>query len=173
MTMQRWNPFLRDFVSLRDAVDRLFEESYVNPDRLFSSAGTGSRTMPLEIYETPDQIVVRSLLPGVMPDELEVQYHDNVLTLRARTVAPEARDDRTWHVREFGYGETIRSISMPRQVDADKAQATFHNGILTLVLPKAEGAKPRTIKVTEGGGQNAQLGTGQPVAAGGQTGSQT
>ena len=54
MTIQRWNPFLRDFVSLRDAVDRLFEESFVSPERLLSAAGTGTRPMGLEVYETPD-----------------------------------------------------------------------------------------------------------------------
>ena len=148
MTIQRSNPFLRDFVSLRDAVDRLFEESVVSPDRLFSWSGVGTRAMPLEIYETPDELVVRALTPGVKPDALDVQYHQGVLTLRARTETPQAHDDWTWHVREFGYGEMVRTISLPRQIDAEKANATFEHGILTLRLPKAEGAKPRQIPVT-------------------------
>ena len=150
MAIQRWNPFLRDFVSLRDAVDRLFEESFVSPERLFSTVGGGTRSMALEVYETPDQVVVRALCPGVTPEDLDVQYDQGVLTLRARTETPAAHDDWTWHLREFGYGEMTRSISLPTQIDADKAHAEFMNGILSLYLPKAESARPRQIKVAYG-----------------------
>ncbi len=155
MTVTRWNPF-RDFVSLRDAVDRLFEESFVNPDRLFSVTGVAARAMPLEIYETPDQIVVRALCPGVKPDGLDVSYQQGVLTLRARTQAPAAHDDWTWHLREFGYGEMTRTIALPREVDADRAEAHFVDGILTLTLPNAEAAKPKQIKIEA----QAQIGAG-------------
>ena len=153
MTIQRSNPFLRDFVSLRDAVDRLFEESVVSPDRLFSWSGVGTRAMPLEIYETPDELVVRALTPGVKPDALDVQYHQGVLTLRARTETPQAHDDWTWHVREFGYGEMVRTVTLPRDIDIDRAEANFVDGILTLTLPKAEQAKPKQIKITPQQGQ--------------------
>ncbi|HET7678317.1 MAG TPA: Hsp20/alpha crystallin family protein [Candidatus Limnocylindrales bacterium] len=146
-TIQRWDPFLRQFVSLRDAVDRLFEESVVNPDRLFSWTTAGARTMPLEIHETPDDIVVRALVPGVSPEALDVQYQQGVLTLRARTETPSAHDDWIWHLREFGYGEMTRTVSLPREIDVDQAQATFEHGVLTLRLPKAAEAKPRTIRV--------------------------
>jgi HSP20 family protein len=148
MALQRWSPFFRDFVSLRDAVDRLFEESFVNADRLFSWTGIAARTMPLEMYETPEEVVVRALVPGVAPDKLEVSYQQGVLTLRAQTEAPTTQDDWIWHFREFGYGEMIRSISLPKAVDPDRAEATFENGILTLRLPKAEHEKPKQIKVT-------------------------
>ncbi len=158
MTMQRWNPFLRDFVSLRDAVDHLFEESFVSPERLMSWRGTGTRPMPLEIYETPEEIVVRALTPGVSPDQLDVQYQQGTLTLRARTESPSAHDDWTWHLREFGYGEMVRTISLPREINADAADASFEHGVLTLRLPKADAAKPRQIPIT---GQQVQIGSGQ------------
>lgn len=157
MTIQRWNPFLRDFVSLRDAVDRLFEESFVSPDRLTSWRGTATRPMPLEIYETPDELVVRALTPGVSPDQLDIQYQQGTLTLRARTETPAAHDDWAWHVREFGYGEMVRTVSLPREIDAARAEASFEHGVLTLRLPKAEEAKPRQIPI---GGQQVQIGSG-------------
>jgi HSP20 family protein len=157
MTIQRGNPFLRDFVSLRDAVDRLFEESVVSPDRVMNWRGSGVRPMPLEIYETPDELVVRALTPGVSPDQLEVQYQQGSLTLRARTESPSAHDDWAWHLREFGYGEMVRTISLPREIDADRAEASFEHGILTLHLPKAEEAKPRQIPIS---GQQVQIGSG-------------
>jgi HSP20 family protein len=157
MTMQRWNPFLRDFVSLRDAVDRLFEESFVSPERLMSWRGTGTRPMPLEIYETPDDIVVRALTPGVAPDQLDVQYQQGTLTLRARTEIPSAHDDWTWHLREFGYGEMVRTISLPREINAEAAEASFEHGVLTLRLPKADEAKPRQIPIS---GRQVQIESG-------------
>jgi HSP20 family protein len=146
-TTQRWNPFMRDFVTLRDAVDRLFEDSIVAPDRLLSSATRGQRPMAVEICETPDELVVRALVPGVTPENLDVEYHEGTLSLRARTETPAAHDDWTWHVREFGYGEMARVISLPKQIDVERAQAMFRDGILTLHLPKAASAKPRHIKV--------------------------
>jgi HSP20 family protein len=150
-------PFMRDFVSLRDAVDRLFEQSFVSPERMFQTAAQTSRPMPLEIYETPDDIVVRALVPGVSPEALDVQYHQGVLTLRARTETPSAHDDWTWHLREFGYGEILRSISLPRPIEVDRAEASFTDGILTLRLPKSEQAKPRQIKIVP----QAQLSSGE------------
>ena len=157
MTIQRWNPFLRDFVSLRDAVDRLFEESFVSPDRLTSWRGTRTRPMPLEIYETADELVVRALTPGVSPDQLDIQYQQGTLTLRARTETPAAHEDWAWHVREFGYGEMVRTVSLPREIDADRAEASFEHGVLMLRLPKAEEAKPRQIPI---GGQQVQISSG-------------
>ena len=156
MAIERWNPFLRDFVSLRDAVDRLFQESVVSPERLFSvGSGMGFR-MPLEVYETPEEIVVRALTPGVTADGLDVNYQQGVLTLRARTQAPESHDGWTWHLREFGYGEMTRAITLPKEIDADRAQAHFQDGVLTLRLPKSEQAKPKQIRVDT----PAQIGSG-------------
>src|SRR5918998_4473682 len=123
MAIQRWNPFLRDFVSLRDAVDRLFEESFVSPERLLATAGGGTRPMALEIYETPDQVVVRALTPGITPENLDIQYDQGTLSLRARTETPAAHDDWTWHLREFGYGEMTRAIRLPVEIDADRSRA--------------------------------------------------
>ncbi len=160
MAVERWNPFLRDFVSLRDAVDRLFQESVVSPERLFSPTSAMALRLPLEIYETPEEIVVRALTPGVTSDNLEVNYQQGVLTLRARTQTPETHDDWTWHVREFGYGEMVRSITLPKEIDADRAHAEFQDGILTLRLPKSEQAKPKQIRV----GTPTQIGSGNATS---------
>lgn len=140
------SPLFRDFVTLRDAVDRLFEESFVDPTR-FLSMGVGSRTMPLEVYETPDQVIVKALVPGVSPDDLDVSVQDGVLTIKAKTETPQASDDWNWHVREIGYGEYTRSVRLPTRVDVDKADARFENGILTLTLPKAAESRPARISI--------------------------
>jgi HSP20 family protein len=155
MVVRTLTPRFQDFVTLRDAMDRLFQESFVDPARLLS-AGGASRAMPLEVYETPDMVVVKALVPGVSPEDLEVSCEDGTLTLKARTEAPQAHDDWTWHLREIGYGEFSRSIRLPAKVDVDAADANFENGILTLTLPKAAEAKPTRIPVTAA----ARLGAG-------------
>jgi HSP20 family protein len=155
MVVRTLTPRFQDFVTLRDAMDRLFQESFVDPARLLSADGA-SRTMPLEVYETPDVVVVKALVPGVSPSGLEVTCQDGMLTLRATTEAPQAHDDWTWYLREIGYGEFRRSIRLPAKVDVDAADASFQNGILTLTLPKAAEAKPTRIPVTAA----ARLGAG-------------
>jgi HSP20 family protein len=157
--MWRGDSFLRDFVSLREAMDRLFEESFVSPTRLSLRSGA-TRSMPLEIYETGEELVVRALLPGVTQDDLDIRYQDGVLTLYARSQSAGDHDDWTWHVREIPYGEVQRTISLPKVIDVDEARAEFVDGVLTLHLPKTEQAKPRQIRIGTGESQ-AQLTSGQ------------
>lgn len=153
-----FDPF-QEVLSLRDAMDRLVQQSFVDPARIVAeavNAGSGVRAMPLEIYQTPDDVVVKALLPGVSPEHLTVTYEQGVLTLQGATEPPAAHDNWTWHAREFGYGRFARAISLPVAIDADRAQASFKDGILTLTLPKAPTAKPRQIRIAT----PAQIGGG-------------
>ncbi len=147
MANRTTSPLLQDFVTLRDAMDRLFAESFVDPARLLSVGGA-ARTMPLEVYETPDSLVVKALVPGISPESLDVQFNQGTLTIHAKTEAPQAHDEWVWYAREIGYGEYTRSISLPTRIDVDGVQTGFENGILTLTFPKAEEARPKQIKVT-------------------------
>jgi HSP20 family protein len=146
MTVTGFRP-LRDFMSLREAMNQLFEDSVVGPGHWLTWTSAGTRYLPLDIYETADDIVVRAMVPGVTPDNLDVQYHQGVLTLRARSAAPETNDSYRWHVREIGFGETVRQIQLPREIDVDSARASFDNGLLTLTLPKTPQAKVKQIKI--------------------------
>jgi HSP20 family protein len=143
---------LREFTTLRDAMDRLFEDSFVNPGSWYNLSGNGSRYMPIDLYETPDEFVLRAHVPGVSPDGLEVNYQQGVLTLRATTKAPEVQESWRWYAREIGAGEVTRQITLPREIDVDHARASFENGVLTLTLPKSPEAKPRRIQIGIGGG---------------------
>jgi HSP20 family protein len=155
---------LRDFMTLRDAVDRLFDDSFVNPGNWYSVAGSGgSRYLPIDVYETPDELVVRAYVPGVSPDELEVNYQQGVLSLRATTEAPETQDGWRWYLHEIPSGEVTRQISLPREIDVDQAKANFENGVLTLTMPKSAGSKPKKISIGTGartGNGQGQLGSG-------------
>jgi HSP20 family protein len=159
MTLTGFRP-LRDFMTLRDAMDRLFDDSFVTPGRWFNLASNGNGTgyLPFDIYETPDEIVLRAFVPGVTPENLDVNYQQGVLTLRAKTEAPELQNEVRWYVRELSAGEVIRQVALPREVDVDHAQAAFEHGVLTLHLPKTAEAKPKQIKI--GSGSQQQIGAG-------------
>jgi HSP20 family protein len=138
---------LRDFMTLRDSMDRLFEDRWVSPGNWLTWSSLGTNYLPIDIYETSDEIILRAVVSGVGPDGIDIQFQGGVLTLRAKAEELELPEGATWLVHEVTPGEYIRQITLPRAVDADKARTMFENGVLTLTLPKTEDAKPKQIKV--------------------------
>src|SRR4030088_1177443 len=127
MAMTGLSP-LRDFMALRDAMDRFFDDRLISPGDWLTCTGAGTQSLPLDVYETSDDFVVRALVPGVSRDGIDVQYEHGVLTIRTKTEAPEV-DGATWLVREIGAGQTVLQVSLPRAVDVDKATTSFENGV--------------------------------------------
>ncbi len=144
MTLSRWDPF-REMMSLREAMDRLFEESFVRPAAWLSRGEYAG--LPVEMYETDKEVVVKAPLPGFKPNEVDIELQSGVLSIRAEHKEEREEKDATYHLREFRVGSLYRQVTLPAEVNADKAEATFENGVLTLRLPKAEKAKARKIKV--------------------------
>ena len=138
---------LRDFMSLRDGMDRLFEDRWVSPGSWLTWSSMGTNYLPIDVYETADDIVLRAVVSGVRPDGIDIQFKGGVLTLRAKAEEPDLPEGATWLVHEVSPGEFIRQVTLPRAIDADRARTTFDNGVLTLTLPKSEDAKPKQIKV--------------------------
>jgi HSP20 family protein len=138
---------LRDFMYLRDAMDRFFEDRWVSPGSMLTFTGPSSQSLPMDIYETADDFVLRVLVPGVKPDDIDVQYQSGTLTLRTKLASFALPEDATSLLSEIGGGQAIRQISLPRAVDVEEVTTTFEDGVLTLVLPKSADAKPRQIKV--------------------------
>jgi HSP20 family protein len=147
---------LRDFMSLREGMDRLFEDRWVSPGNWLTWSSMGTNFLPLDMYETADEIEIRAVVPGVKPDGIDIQFQGGVLTIRAKTVETDLPEGATWLLHEVAPGEYIRQVTLPRPVDADKAETSFDYGVLTLTLPKTADAKPKQIKV----GSAAQLGAG-------------
>lgn len=143
--LTRWEPF-RDIVSLREAMDRLFEESFVRPwgGRL---APTMRATLAVDMYETEEDVVVKAALPGIDPDDVDVSVTGNTLTIKGQTRAEEEVKEENYICRERTFGAYSRSLRLPLTVEADKAEAEYENGVLTLRLPKVEEAKPKAIEV--------------------------
>lgn len=145
MSLKRWEPF-EDLVSLRDAMNRLFEESWVRPRGgwVWPSL-TG--TLAIDMYETDQAIVVKTSVPGMDPDDIDITIHGDTLTIAGESQVDEEVKEENYIRRERRYGSFSRSVALPGGVLADKAEAEFENGMLTLTIPKAEEAKPKSIKV--------------------------
>ncbi len=144
MDLIRWEPF-RDIMTLRNAMDRLFEESFVRPSRLWPERGVGE--LPLDVYQTANDVVVKAALPGVKPEEVDISITGDTLTIKGEHKEEQEVKDEDYFYKERRYGAFSRSVPIPVQVKSDKAEAVFENGVLTLTLPKAEEIKPRQIKV--------------------------
>lgn len=133
-----------DSMSLRDAMDRLFEESIVRP---WGSAPSEASSVALDMFQTDDAVVVKASLPGVKPEELSITVTGDMLTIKGETKTENEVKEDNYIRRELRYGSFTRSVPIPVSVQSDKADATFENGVLTLSLPKAEEVKPKAIKV--------------------------
>ncbi len=150
MVTRRWDPF-GSMISLRDAMDRLVEQSFIRPDRTVSSDVLGSRILPMDMYERGEDYVIKAHLPGVNVEDIDINVDRGVLlTIKARIhgeIEKEEAKDYKWLLNELGSGEVARTLNMPTMVDVNKIEASVENGVLTVVLPKAEEAKPRQIKI--------------------------
>lgn len=146
----RWTPF-EDMVSLREAMDRLFEDSFVRPSRsAVSNGGTAMERLPIDLYETEGELVLKARLPGINPEDVEITVQESELTIQAELASDAALDEArnwNWYRHELYHGRVGRRINLPTMIQADKAEAVFRNGELKLVLPKAEAVKPRSIKI--------------------------
>jgi HSP20 family protein len=130
-------------MSLRDAMDRLFDDAFTRP----LSLRDGWSVPAIDMFQTEDDVVVRAALPGIKADEVQINVSGEVLTLKGEMKHEEEKKDKAWHIREQRWGSFERSVSLPTSVVADKAKAEFENGVLTITLPKAEEVKPKTITV--------------------------
>jgi HSP20 family protein len=145
MTMQRWEPF-SEMMSLRNAMDRLFEDSFVRPSTMLME-GEGRGMLPLDMYQTDKKVVVKASLPGFNPEEVDISITGDTLTIKGEHQEEKETKEEDYIYKERRYGSFSRSVTIPVEVKSDKADAAFENGVLTLTLPKAETAKPKQIKV--------------------------
>ncbi len=141
----RWQPF-DDLVSLRDVMDHLFEDSFVRP-RWGWVAPMHAANLAIDMYETNDQVVVKAALPGIKPEEIEITITGNTLTISGESKEESQVKEKDYIRKEQRYGSFTRSVTLPNGLKADKADATFENGVLTLQVPKSEQVKPKTIKI--------------------------
>lgn len=145
----RFDP-LGEMVSLRAAMDRLFEDSFVSPTSWRTTSAGETVTPPIDVHETPDELVLTAALPGIKPEDVEITLTGQNLTLRGEFKADEEVKNDQYLYRERRFGSFSRSLQLPVRVEGDRAQATFEHGILTLRVPKADEVKPRQIQIHAG-----------------------
>jgi HSP20 family protein len=139
----RWEP-AREMMTLREAMDHLFDDAFTRPLRL----GNGHWSMPaVDMYQTDNEIVVKAAIPGVKTDEVQINITGEVLTIKGELKEKEEVQEKAYYLREQRWGTFERTIALPTDVIADKAKAEFENGVLTITLPKAEEVRPKTINI--------------------------
>ena len=141
----RWDPF-GELMSLRQAMDRLFEQSVVRPTSVISGLWEGSG-VALDMYQTDTDVVVKAALPGIKPEDVEITITGDTLTIKGETKTEEEIKRENYIRQERRYGTFSRAITLPSHLQTDKAEATFEDGVLTLTVPKAEEVRPKTIEI--------------------------
>jgi HSP20 family protein len=144
----RWNP-VREMMTLRNAMDRLFDESFDVPVNRW--ADTAEWSLALDVVEDQEGFLVRASLPGINPEDIDVTVNDNVLFIKAELHREELVENARYHLSERRFGTFSRAVTLPLKVDQDAIEATYEHGILTLHIPKAEELKPRRIAIKTSG----------------------
>ena len=139
----RWEP-AREMMTLREAMDRLFDDAFTRP---LSLGGNNWSIPAVDMYQIDNEVVVKAALPGIKADEVQINVTGEVLTIKGETKQENETKEKAYHIREQRWGTFERSLVLPTEVVADKAKADFENGILTITLPKAEEVKPKTISI--------------------------
>lgn len=134
----------REMMTLREAMDRLFEDAYMHPSSLM---GSDSGSPAVDMYQTDDEVIVKAALPGMKADDVEISIRGDVLTLSGEAKHEEESKEKTYHMREQRWESFERNIQLPTDVQSEQAEAGFEDGILTIHLPKAEKVRPKTITV--------------------------
>ena len=144
--LTRWEP-VREMMTLREAMDRLFDDAFTRPFSLTREGGSTWSSPAIDMYQTDNEVVVKAALPGFKPDEVQINVTGDILTIRGEVKHEEEKKDKSWHIREQRWGSFERSLRLPTGVISDRAKADFDNGILTISLPKSEEVRPKTITV--------------------------
>ncbi len=141
----RWEPF-RDLTDVRSAMDRMFYRGFTRPWRVVRWESAEAQ-LPVDLYETDDAVTVTAALPGVKAEDIDISITGTTLTIKGETKDENEEKDQNYYRQERRYGAFQRVITLPVKVEADKASATFEDGVLTLELPKAAEVKAQTIEV--------------------------
>ena len=138
----RWDPF-REMSAMRRVMGRVFDETWTP-----TIWHERTRPIPVDLYETDDSVVAKAALPGVDPEDVEISVNDDLLTIKGETKHEEKEEREHFLRRELSYGAFGRTLPLPASVDAEKATAEYEGGVLTITLPKVQGSRTKTIKIS-------------------------
>ena len=144
----KFDPF-RDMVTLRDRMDRLFEDSLSKARGGEEEFGITTWAPAVDIYETKDNLVIKAEIPGIEKKDVSIEVKDNTLKLKGERKYEKDVKEENYHRMECSYGSFQRTFSLPATVDQEKISASFKNGMLEVTLPKKEEKKPKQIEIKE------------------------
>jgi len=147
MSIDRWDPF-REMMTIREAMDRWLQSSISGTGQLISTLRPDS--IPVDVLEQDTAFEVRASVPGVRPEDVEVTVQGERVTIRTEVRSSEQQRGETWLMREHRSGTLQRTITLPSPVSSENTEARIEHGILTLRLPKMQGAQARRITVSTG-----------------------
>ncbi len=147
MALMKWDPF-RDLNALQDRMNRLFEDAG-RGWRGDEPVSTTSWSPAIDIFETEGEIVVKAELPGMDRKDISLNLENNVLTLKGERKFEKETKEENYHRIERSYGGFGRTFSIPSMVDEEKIRADYKDGVLKIILPKKEQAKPKQIRIAE------------------------
>ena len=158
--VRRPSPF-GEIMTLRQAMDRLFDDDY-RPFR-WLSGGPDGPALPLDVTTTTDSMTIEAALPGIKPEDVDITVENGTVTISGRTASERSAEEGAYVLQEIRRGNFSRSVTLPTGLEPDKAKATFEHGILRLEIPKAEQVKPRQIKISPVSDGHAEPTSGQPA----------
>ena len=145
MSLIRWEPYGR-MLNLQRTMNRLFDEGLGRYDQNIWDADAGF-PVPVDMYETENELIVRASLPGVKPEDVDISVTGNTLVIKGEYDDTEETERDNVYVQERRYGSFHRSIRLPQNLDTDQVEATAKDGVLKLEIPKTEDTKPKRIAV--------------------------
>lgn len=140
----KWAPF-REISRLRDEMDRLWEDIF-SPQRILRT-GSEEWIPAVDISDTADEVTVKVELPGMESKDIRISLIGDVLTIQGEKKSEKEKKGETFFLAERSYGSFIRSLRLPAEVEADKIEAIYKHGVLTIICPKKEQVKPRLIEI--------------------------
>ncbi len=171
MALIRWEP-VAELNTIQNEMNRLFNNFFDAPTgHNGNGSGTSRRWIPaMDLAETPDHYVLRTDLPGLSDEDVNVQLEDNVLTISGERKTEQQTEQEGYYRLERAFGGFSRSLTLPDGVDADSVQGHFDRGVLEITIPKPEQKKPRQVQIKLGGSDDPKTiestPTGDPKANG-------
>jgi HSP20 family protein len=153
----RWSP-VTDLMSLQSAMDRLFGDTFgLQSGQSRAVGAVGEGYLPLDVYQTDSEWVIRAAVPGIDLKNAEVTFDGGQITIRGEIAPPEGSHPENYWLRENFYGKFSRVLSLPEGAVGEQARAQFVNGMLVLTVPRARPAKPKSVKIPVNSGGAAVM----------------
>lgn len=147
MIIRRHSDPFQEALTLHDAMNQLFAQTFVRPT--WATSSSPALAIPIDVFETEQGYHVYALLPGMQPQDIELTMQQNTLSLRGE-FHPSVQEGQqgTWLVQEIGSGNFERTLTFPKPIDAEKLETSYEHGVLSIFVPLSESSRPKRISIT-------------------------